>query len=400
MSIGQNIKIGIFEGNIPPSSTFIHNLILGLADRHTVYVYGTLKKDIYKKHPNILTVPFPRKRVFVLFAVFWGFLRLAINNYPVFSRLIQLTKRKTFRVKLIYWNRLLPILNNPPDLLHVQWIKAFGEFQILKKLLSIKLIVSLRGYQVSVSPFLDTKLATAYKRYFKEVDAIHTISDDLLKQAILLGAEEKKAFKITPALDLELFKYRGEKLLDKSKGLKIVTVSSLFWKKGLSYALAAISICKEMGCKLKYDIYGDGRDREELLFHIKDLGIESFVELKGRIPYSEIPKTLAKYDVYLQPSVQEGFCNAVVEAQAVGLPCIVTNAEGLPENIGNGETGWVIPSRSPERIVESIKTILEIKMEDWLKLQSKSRKWAVKQYDIDHQMELFEQFYRKVALES
>ncbi|MBK7870836.1 MAG: glycosyltransferase family 4 protein [Saprospiraceae bacterium] len=50
-----------------------------------------------------------------------------------------------------------------------------------------------------------------------------------------------------------------------------------------------------------------------------------------------------KADIYLQYSIQEGFCNAVLEAQAMGLLCIVSDAEGLPENILHGQTGWVVP---------------------------------------------------------
>ena len=44
-------------------------------------------------------------------------------------------------------------------------------------------------------------------------------------------------------------------------------------------------------------------------------------------------------DVYIQSSVQEGFGNAVLEAQASGLCCIVSDAEGLSENVLNEKTG-------------------------------------------------------------
>ena len=54
------------------------------------------------------------------------------------------------------------------------------------------------------------------------------------------------------------------------------------------------------------------------------------------------------HSIYLQYSIQEGFCNAVLEAQALGLLTIVSDAEGLPENVIHGETGWVVPKRKPK----------------------------------------------------
>ena len=47
----------------------------------------------------------------------------------------------------------------------------------------------------------------------------------------------------------------------------------------------------------------------------------------------EIKISLNNSDVYLQYSVQEGFCNAVLEAQAMGLLCVVSDGGALPENV-------------------------------------------------------------------
>ena len=53
-------------------------------------------------------------------------------------------------------------------------------------------------------------------------------------------------------------------------------------------------------------------------------------------------------DVFLHAAVSEGFCNAVIEAQAMKLPVVCTDADGLPENVCEGETGFVVPRRDPE----------------------------------------------------
>ena len=65
-----------------------------------------------------------------------------------------------------------------------------------------------------------------------------------------------------------------------------------------------------------------------------------------------------KGDFYIQYSIQEGFCNAVLEAQAMGLLCIVSDADGLSENVLHNETGWVVPKRNPtllaQKMIETI----------------------------------------------
>ena len=60
-------------------------------------------------------------------------------------------------------------------------------------------------------------------------------------------------------------------------------------------------------------------------------------------------------DIYIQPSIQEGFCNSVLEAQAMGLLVIVSDAEGLHENVINNVTGWVVKKRNPILLSEKLR---------------------------------------------
>src|SRR5690606_170832 len=109
----------------------------------------------------------------------------------------------------------------------------------------------------------------------------------------------------------------------------------------LEYTLEALSKLKNEGIKFEYTIIGDGIEKERLLFAAYQLGIKENVNFAGKLSPSEVKEELEKTDIYLQYSIQEGFCNAVLEAQAMGLLCIVSNAEGLSENDMDKQTGWV-----------------------------------------------------------
>ena len=77
----------------------------------------------------------------------------------------------------------------------------------------------------------------------------------------------------------------------------------------------------------------------------------------------------------------------------MGLLCIVTNAEGLSENVLNEETGWVIPKRSPEKIAEIVYHILKQNKIylDGIRLNAESR--VKKEFNLKSQGKLFREFY-------
>ena len=105
---------------------------------------------------------------------------------------------------------------------------------------------------------------------------------------------------------------------------------------------------------------GEGNYKEAIIYAIHQLKLADNVKLKGQLSHNKVKQEMEWSDIYIQPSIEEGFCNAVLEAQAMGLLCIVSDAEGLSENVIDGITGWVIPKRSPNHISSSIKNILSI----------------------------------------
>ena len=68
---------------------------------------------------------------------------------------------------------------------------------------------------------------------------------------------------------------------------------------------------------------------------------------------------LRSADVYLLASVEEGFNNSVLQAQACGCPVVCSDAGGLPENIKDGETGLLARRRDAWDIAEKLTSVLE-----------------------------------------
>jgi len=115
--------------------------------------------------------------------------------------------------------------------------------------------------------------------------------------------------------------------------------------------------------------------------------------LTGQISPVEVKNEMEWADIYIQPSIQEGFCNAVLEAQAMGLLCIVTDADGLSENILDEKTGWVVPKRSPKKITEKIINILSMDDDRLNQIRKYAVKRVINEFNLERQSQLFRDFY-------
>ena len=74
----------------------------------------------------------------------------------------------------------------------------------------------------------------------------------------------------------------------------------------------------------------------------------------GTVPHAELMQRMSRAHVFLFPSIAEGFAMVVTEAMACGLVPIASEHTCAPDVITEGTNGFVIPIRSPERIVEAL----------------------------------------------
>lgn len=265
--------------------------------------------------------------------------------------------------------------------------------EYLGKVMGAKLSTSIRGYDVCIYPLFNKDV---YHLLWANLDRLHTISDDLHKIAISLGLpSEIPVYKINPAIETKPF--RNPKVMDTTKDvpLQIITVARLHWKKGIEYALEALLILKSKGIDFNYTIIGEGEEREKLVFLLHQMGLNDCVAFTGKLPHEELISRLSDAHIYLQPSIQEGFCNAVLEAQASGLLCIVSDAEGLQENVLHGETGWVVPRRNPQALAERIQQVNNLSTEEKQQIRQAAFARVKREFDLSVQAEKFASFFRK-----
>ncbi len=79
----------------------------------------------------------------------------------------------------------------------------------------------------------------------------------------------------------------------------------------------------------------------------------------GNVAYQSLPDLYRQADIFLFPSVREGFGLAVAEAMACGLPAVVTNGSALPELIHHGQGGYLCPVGDVDAFAEKINQLAD-----------------------------------------
>lgn len=134
------------------------------------------------------------------------------------------------------------------------------------------------------------------------------------------------------------------------------TIANFYPAKGLEYFIGAAE-CLSDSENLVFLIIGDGELRPELEKTIREKGLGKKVFLLGQIP--DAYRFLPAFDIFVLPSVKEGFPWSLIEAMSAKLPVIATNVGAVPEIISDRKNGMLVEPRDPVRLADKIKEILE-----------------------------------------
>jgi colanic acid/amylovoran biosynthesis glycosyltransferase len=390
------MRIGLVLPALPGySETFFQNKIKGLLeDEHEVILFINNRSSNKSFSGSVNYAPNLSGNALLRgFNSFIALLHLGLFSYRSTHTFWQLEKAdgSSFSqiLKLLVINS--HILKCRLDWLHFGFATMGINRELVGKAIGAKVAVSFRGYDIYVYPL---KHPECYFKLWKNSDKIHTLSDGLLNQALGLGLDENvSVVKITPAIDVNKYTI-GKSVFNPNKAIRILTVSRLHWIKGIEYVLEALSKVKTAGYSIEYTLVGEGEEYERLVYAAYQLGLTNEVKFVGKKEHSEIPQLMASHDIYIQYSLQEGFCNAVLEAQAAGMLCIVSDAEGLSENVLHEKTGWVVPKRQPNLLASKIETIYNRPQAALLKISKYASERVLQEYNLELQKKRFIQFYQ------
>jgi len=290
------------------------------------------------------------------------------------------------------------VLAARPEIVHFEFgATAVGRMR-LRERLGCKVVVSFRGYDLNFAGLEDPHF---YDEVWEKADGIHCLGEDLWKRAQRRGCPAEKLHAlIPPAIDAEFFQRSEprsyERVGTKDRPLRLLSVGRLEWKKGYEFALEAAQRVRAAGVEIEYRIVGDGGYYEAVVFARHQLGLTGVVTLCGAMDREGVRREMERADVLVHAAVSEGFCNAVLEAQAMELPVVCSDAGGLPENVAHGETGFVTRRRDPREMAERI---VELAGDAELRrrMGEAGRRRVETKFQVENQIRAFEEFYGRVA---
>lgn len=243
-----------------------------------------------------------------------------------------------------------------PDLVHFE----FGSYAIgriyFKEFLNCKVSVQFRGYDIN---YYQLDQPHAYDEVWERADALLFVSQDLWRRAQRRGCpSDKRHFCVLHGLDVSTFdpgqRQHTEITGSGARPLRILSTGRLVWKKGYEYALQAVDILQNQGIECEYHIIGGGEYEDALRLMARQCHLEKAVHFLGSVSHERVKSELLWADVLLHAAVSEGFCLAVLEAQAMKVPVVCSDADGLPENIADGVTGFCVPRRNPQALADKM----------------------------------------------
>lgn len=193
---------------------------------------------------------------------------------------------------------------------------------------------------------------------YKHYDRLFSISEGVRQFTLEQGFESTVIYN---GIHPEQIKFR-EKSNQIGNITQIVNVGRLQQIKGQQLLVEAAHKLILLGHKnFRIDLIGDGENREALEKLIVDYHLERYIRLLGMKSRDFIYKNLCNYDIYVQPSLSEGFGLTLAEAMAAGVPVITSDQKGPMEVIGNGKFGSFFKTNNVIALVTALLKMINTK---------------------------------------
>lgn len=160
---------------------------------------------------------------------------------------------------------------------------------------------------------------------------------------------------------------------------RIVTVGRLIPEKNHEMLIEAFAMISKENPQYILDIYGEGNLRSVLQNKIGTLGLEHKVFLHGNV--NDVPCHIASAKMFVLSSDIEGMPNALIEAMALGLPCVATDVSGVRDIIEDGMNGYIVPCNNKKLLAYKMNVLL--KNPDMMGQFSDNTKVVFEKFDSD-----------------
>lgn len=137
------------------------------------------------------------------------------------------------------------------------------------------------------------------------------------------------------------------------ENIRAIITARLTQRKGIDVLIRAVAALPlEIRKRIRFTVVGDGEEETTLKQMAENLGVTEVINFLGWS--NDVETLLRSHDLFILPSRSEGQPIALMEALSAGLPCIASAVSGIPELLGEGSHGDLVPVDDPESLCAAI----------------------------------------------
>ena len=360
------MRIGIMTNSFPKiSETFVLDHITGMIDRdHDVSVFSLLSASESIHHPAIRAYDIPDRTTYLdtpnsvpaaFFRTVPNAISLAANAPECAGVLFQIARERGLLDAGRFAYRARRVLEADLDVLHAHFGPVGRRAARFAQIGACDVfVVSFHGQGIRDA---DKHGERIYADLFDRADCILANTQYTRERLIEFGADSDIVRIHHVGIDPDRF--QPDDRAHDSGTMTVLTVARLHEVKGLEYGILATKQLSQrlQGVDVRYRIVGGGPLEAELRSLIRKNDAGDVVTLCGPMDQTGVIDELHSADVFLLPSLEEGFGRVLLEAQASELPIVASNVGGIPEAVSPDDSALLVPPRNTQAIADRLERL-------------------------------------------
>lgn len=203
-----------------------------------------------------------------------------------------------------------------------------------------------------------------------------------------------KCHVITNFVDTDLFT-TAEPSRDEG-ALRLIGVGRIESQKNIPRLIQAVRNVREKGLQVSVDWYGKGYDTyDDCVRLIQEYGLNDCFRFLP--PYHPIVEKYHSADIFVLPSLYEGFPNVLCEAMSCGLPVLCSNVCDNPTIMQDGNNGFLFNPSDVDDITEKMLRIIQLPFETRMEMGKVSRELALQKFSSESFVNKYIQVFNSIA---
>jgi len=247
---------------------------------------------------------------------------------------------------------------------HFCWPDGVAASKVASRL-GLPYVVTLRGVLGRYAH--DPIKCASVVRSLEGASAVIAVSQSLKDAAAGLGVSPHRIHVVPNGVDSEVFHPGDRHAARKSLGrppdeVMLITVGHLCRRKGVHRVLELLPELLDQHDRLRYVVVGANAAEDRFADHLRrltgKLGLSRYVSFTGALNDHEVARWLQAADLFVLPTTNEGWCNALSEAVATNLPVVCTDVGGNREVVANTNAA-LVPPNDARSLRETLRRFLD-----------------------------------------